>query len=53
VYGTFGNPESLAYGGDGLPRQPLYLVRFEQRTSGLAMPRPRRTRFWSTFTSTG
>jgi len=31
VHGVFGNPESLAYGGDGLPEQPLYLVRFEQR----------------------
>lgn len=31
LYGSFGNPESLAYGGDGLPKQPLYLVRFEQK----------------------
>jgi nitrile hydratase subunit beta len=30
VHGAFRNPESLAYGGDGLPRQYLYLVRFEQ-----------------------
>ncbi len=30
-YGAFGNPESLAYGGDGLPRQPLYLVGFRQK----------------------
>ena len=30
VYGAFRNPESLAYGGDGLPKQALYLVRFEQ-----------------------
>ncbi len=30
LHGAFPNPESLAYGGDGLPRQPLYLVRFEQ-----------------------
>ena len=28
--GVFANPESLAYGGDGLPRQPLYRVEFEQ-----------------------
>ena len=28
--GSFRNPESLAYGGDGLPRQPLYRVRFLQ-----------------------
>ena len=31
AHGVFGNPESLAYGGDGLPGQPLYLVAFEQR----------------------
>jgi len=30
VHGTFRNPESLAYGGSGLPEQPLYLVEFEQ-----------------------
>jgi nitrile hydratase len=30
VHGEFRNPETLAYGGDGLPKQPLYLVRFEQ-----------------------
>jgi nitrile hydratase len=30
VYGAFRNPESLAYGGDGLPKQALYLVRFDQ-----------------------
>jgi nitrile hydratase len=29
VHGAFRNPESLAYGGDGLPRQYLYLVRFD------------------------
>jgi len=32
VHGQFRNPESLAYGGDGLPKQFLYLVRFEQTT---------------------
>jgi hypothetical protein len=26
--GLFGNPETLAYGGDGLPKRPLYRVRF-------------------------
>ena len=31
VHGVFRNPESLAYSGDGLPEQPLYLVAFEQR----------------------
>lgn len=30
VHGEFRNPETLAHGGDGLPKQPLYLVRFEQ-----------------------
>ena len=28
--GEFRNPEDLAYGGEGLPRQPLYRVRFPQ-----------------------
>ncbi|MAF00148.1 MAG: hypothetical protein CME00_08410 [Geminicoccus sp.] len=26
----FGNPETLAYGGEGSPPQPLYRVRFRQ-----------------------
>lgn len=30
VHGAFHNPESLAYGGDGLPIEFLYLVRFDQ-----------------------
>ena len=30
--GAFRNPETLAHGGDGLPRQPLYRVRFSQET---------------------
>jgi nitrile hydratase subunit beta len=30
VHGEFRNPESLAYGGDGLPRQALYMVGFQQ-----------------------
>jgi hypothetical protein len=30
VHGAFRNPEGLAYGGDGLPRQPLYMVGFRQ-----------------------
>jgi nitrile hydratase subunit beta len=30
AYGDFLNPESLAYGGDGLPRRTLYLVAFHQ-----------------------
>lgn len=31
AHGSFRNPETRAYGGDGLPEQPLYLVRFAQR----------------------
>jgi nitrile hydratase subunit beta len=30
VYGDFLNPESLAYGRDGLPKRTLYLVAFNQ-----------------------
>jgi len=30
VHGEFLNPESLAYGRDGLPKRPLYLVGFYQ-----------------------
>lgn len=29
--GIFGNPETLAHGGDGRPPQPLYRVRFAAR----------------------
>jgi hypothetical protein len=29
--GAYGNPEQLAYGRSGEPRQPLYRVRFRQR----------------------
>jgi nitrile hydratase len=29
VYGEFLNPESLAFGRDGLPKQTLYLVVFD------------------------
>ena len=28
--GVYPNPESLAHGGDGLPRQPLYRIRLNQ-----------------------
>lgn len=31
VHASFTNPETRAYGGDGLPEQPLYLVGFDQR----------------------
>jgi nitrile hydratase len=30
AHGAFTNPETRAYGDDGLPEQPLYLVRFGQ-----------------------
>jgi len=30
LHGSFPNPETLAYGGNGLPRQELYAVRFQQ-----------------------
>jgi hypothetical protein len=30
VHGAFRNPESLAYSGDGLPKQFLYLVSVDQ-----------------------
>jgi nitrile hydratase len=30
VCGEFRNPETLAYGKDGLPKRPLYRVRFRQ-----------------------
>ena len=41
VHGDFRNPESLAYGGDGLPRQTLYMVGFRQ--SDLWRERPERS----------
>jgi len=31
AYASFTNPETRAYGDDGLPQQPLYLVGFAQR----------------------
>jgi nitrile hydratase subunit beta len=31
AHAAFPNPETRAYGGDGLPEQPLYLVAFAQR----------------------
>jgi nitrile hydratase subunit beta len=30
MHRAFANPETLAYGGDGLPEQALYLVGFRQ-----------------------
>ena len=37
-YGDFPNPEELAYGKDGLPRRPLYLVGFDQGDVWQAYP---------------
>ena len=34
AHASFTNPETRAYGQDGLPEQPLYLVSFAQKTSG-------------------
>jgi hypothetical protein len=31
LHGRFRNPETRAYGGDGLPERQLYLVRFDLR----------------------
>jgi nitrile hydratase len=31
IHGAYANPESRAYGGDGLPERPLYLVSFAPR----------------------
>ena len=31
AHASFTNPETRAYGADGLPKQPLYLVSFAQR----------------------
>jgi nitrile hydratase subunit beta len=31
VHPAFRNPETRAYGADGHPKQPLYLVAFDQR----------------------
>lgn len=38
--GVFPNPESLAYHGSGLPKQPLYRVEFEQREVWAEYPGP-------------
>lgn len=31
AHGSFRNPEMRAYGADGIPKRPLYLVGFAQR----------------------
>jgi nitrile hydratase len=40
AYGAFRNPESLAHGGDGLPKQHLYRVQFLQRQVWDSYPGP-------------
>ena len=37
VHGRFANPESRAYGGDGLPERQLYLVRFALPSGDLVL----------------
>jgi nitrile hydratase subunit beta len=32
-HGAFTNPETRAYGGDGLPEEPLYLVALDSHTN--------------------
>ena len=34
LHGSFTNPETRAYGDDGLPLQPLYLVGFPRGEAG-------------------
>ena len=40
MVGEFPNPEDLATGGEGEPRQPLYRVRFSQRDAWPDYPGP-------------
>jgi nitrile hydratase len=44
LHGEFTNPETRAYGDDGLPKQPLYLVGFEQSAVWPGYDRPDRVR---------
>lgn len=45
IHGEFRNPESLAFGGDGLPRRPLYLVGFRQEEVWQKYAAPKDTLF--------
>lgn len=49
VHGAFRNPETLAYGGDGLPRRPLYLVGFRQEDVWNGYPAANDTLFVDIF----
>jgi nitrile hydratase len=46
VRGSFRNPETLAYGGDGLPTIPLYSVSFLQHDLWRNYPGGARDRLW-------
>jgi nitrile hydratase subunit beta len=45
IHGEFRSPESLAFGGDGLPRRPLYLVGFRQEEVWQKYAAPKDTLF--------
>ena len=53
VHGEFRDPEKLAYGGDGLPRQALYMVGFHQTDLWHPYAESAATACTSTSTSTG
>ena len=40
ICGAFQNPEELAYGGDGLPKRPLYRMSFRQNQVWPTYTRP-------------
>jgi nitrile hydratase beta subunit-like protein len=46
AHASFTNPETRAYGADGLPRQPLYLVGFAQSDVWPDYPRGSRDRIY-------
>ena len=46
LHGSFTNPETRAYGEDGLPEQPLYLVSFPQPDAGPMMAARRTDRVY-------
>jgi nitrile hydratase len=46
VHGSFTNPETRAYGGDGLPLEPVYVVSFAQRDLWPGYPGNERDRLY-------
>jgi nitrile hydratase len=46
VQGSFRNPETRAYGADGLPEVPLYLVSFDPRELWPSYRGPMRDRLY-------